>query len=357
MESFVLQISGRKQWSIYDAITPCARAHLKFKPTAEQQRNKRTVRLVQGDVLYFPAGVLHEATTEQKEKGGDGASASMHVTLGIEVDYAFTRAGFLHRALEAFFAAQTARAEGEATVLMASTMQEYKVSWPQFVQLYLAGLAADARHFRMRATLPVLACPASLCITPSRLRALVLSLTPPLMSRPDLRLARSFFRALNAGEDPTGRRPAPLREPLATRYFPDLVESARSQLVAAAAAPVAAKGQDAALDEAAKTEESVWRSNGRQLRETLGAFVSWLGEGEHIGEVYKEFQSAAAAELRRWQEEVDGVLKDEEKRRGKEGPEWSKGTTAADSAAAVVAAAPAATVPAGQSGSSARNEL
>jgi hypothetical protein len=100
MDVMVLQVEGTKTWTLYEA-TPhrgewelrWPRVDQKFKPAGAflDTLAKREVRMGPGDVLFLPAGVMHEAKCTDDD--------SMHISLGIEVDEEFTWGGLLHFAI------------------------------------------------------------------------------------------------------------------------------------------------------------------------------------------------------------------------------------------------------------------
>ncbi len=73
----ILQLHGRKRWTLYDAPVPlptrgekvCAAAIAAAKPQLE-------LELAAGDLLYLPRGMVHVAAT--------GDSSSIHVSLGLQ---------------------------------------------------------------------------------------------------------------------------------------------------------------------------------------------------------------------------------------------------------------------------------
>jgi len=77
-EVFVLQISGRKHWKIYDPILDLPHQSQPFRPAMlKPSAPVRELELKPGDLLYVPRGVVH--TTASLDE------ASAHVTLGISV--------------------------------------------------------------------------------------------------------------------------------------------------------------------------------------------------------------------------------------------------------------------------------
>jgi len=77
-EVFVLQIAGRKRWSLYAPVIDLPYRTQPFTPQAYSvQAPIATLDLQAGDLLYLPRGVLHSTTTSD--------SFSAHVTIGITV--------------------------------------------------------------------------------------------------------------------------------------------------------------------------------------------------------------------------------------------------------------------------------
>jgi hypothetical protein len=121
-ESFVLQLAGRKRWTIYSPpLVRLPRADMKFKPRRRSlaQLQRSDLLLTEGSTLYFPSGFVHEATTTaappvtdspphsddpSATAAADAASEplplSVHLTLGVEIDPLFTSQGLLHVFLE-----------------------------------------------------------------------------------------------------------------------------------------------------------------------------------------------------------------------------------------------------------------
>jgi ribosomal protein L16 Arg81 hydroxylase len=77
-EVFVLQIAGRKRWSLYAPVIDLPYRTQPFTPRAYSgEAPMATLDLEAGDLLYLPRGVLHSTTTAD--------SFSAHVTIGISV--------------------------------------------------------------------------------------------------------------------------------------------------------------------------------------------------------------------------------------------------------------------------------
>jgi len=89
-EVFVLQIAGKKLWSIYTPVIELPHRSQAFTPQAYAgQAPIAELELEAGDLLYLPRGFLHSTTTS--------ASYSAHVTIGITV---YTRADLLMEFLQ-----------------------------------------------------------------------------------------------------------------------------------------------------------------------------------------------------------------------------------------------------------------
>jgi ribosomal protein L16 Arg81 hydroxylase len=77
-EVFVLQIAGKKRWSIYSPVIALPHRSQLFTPNAYGGQSPLVeVELHAGDLLYLPRGFLHSTTTSD--------SFSAHVTVGITV--------------------------------------------------------------------------------------------------------------------------------------------------------------------------------------------------------------------------------------------------------------------------------
>ncbi|KAL9255373.1 hypothetical protein AKJ16_DCAP10435 [Drosera capensis] len=61
---------------------------------------RRHIVLREGDILYVPRGIAHEASTSAVGNGLDGAADfSLHLTLSVEIEPPFEWEGFAHIAL------------------------------------------------------------------------------------------------------------------------------------------------------------------------------------------------------------------------------------------------------------------
>ena len=81
MDIVVLQLIGSKQWKLYPPLYPLPREGLKSKPAPQQVASlprPLELTLEEGEALYLPRGVLHEAATPRD------AVQSMRVALDAE---------------------------------------------------------------------------------------------------------------------------------------------------------------------------------------------------------------------------------------------------------------------------------
>ncbi|KAM0985767.1 hypothetical protein ACFX13_013230 [Malus domestica] len=101
---FICQLVGTKKWRLYPQSNvhlprlydPLDRLHASEVQSSPAECKQFLLR--EGDILYIPRGVLHEACTENVSfDGSDGNS--LHLTLGIEVEPPFEWEGFVHVAL------------------------------------------------------------------------------------------------------------------------------------------------------------------------------------------------------------------------------------------------------------------
>jgi Cupin superfamily protein len=72
-DNYILQISGEKDWKIYEPKVVLPLNRQLHSVSGENFGDAVELRLRPGDLLYVPRGVIHEATT--------GAETSMHLTL------------------------------------------------------------------------------------------------------------------------------------------------------------------------------------------------------------------------------------------------------------------------------------
>jgi len=74
---FILQVSGKKEWSLYDSPIPLPLEDQVFSMTATKPNKRRLKKylLKQGEILYIPRGVIHEAKAQ--------TNISCHLTISI----------------------------------------------------------------------------------------------------------------------------------------------------------------------------------------------------------------------------------------------------------------------------------
>ena len=78
MESYIVQISGVKTWTLAQGGVPLSRSDLIYKPKNSQiGETIATIDMRPGDVMYLPSGVVHQAHTSGTE--------SVHLTIAVEV--------------------------------------------------------------------------------------------------------------------------------------------------------------------------------------------------------------------------------------------------------------------------------
>lgn len=74
---FVMQISGRKRWRLYERPVDKPYRGEKFKTSEHRPGHpKEDFLLEAGDVIYVPRGLMHDASSE-------GNSPSLHITIGL----------------------------------------------------------------------------------------------------------------------------------------------------------------------------------------------------------------------------------------------------------------------------------
>jgi hypothetical protein len=75
---FVLQVSGRKRWLVYEPALELPLKHQRYGPELGEPHDPvLDVALAPGDTLYLPRGWLHEALTSDED--------SLHLTVGVNV--------------------------------------------------------------------------------------------------------------------------------------------------------------------------------------------------------------------------------------------------------------------------------
>jgi hypothetical protein len=77
-EVFVLQVSGRKRWQVWEPALELPLKHQRYTPAlGEPEELVLDVELGPGDTLYLPRGWLHQALTSDED--------SLHITVGVNV--------------------------------------------------------------------------------------------------------------------------------------------------------------------------------------------------------------------------------------------------------------------------------
>ncbi|KAL9254663.1 Ribosomal oxygenase 2-like protein [Drosera capensis] len=98
---FICQLLGTKQWTVSPnpvVQLPCLYQHLQ-NPSGSTVEGRHIV-LREGDILYLPRGIAHEASTSTGGNGLYGAADfSLHLTLSVEIEPPFEWEGFAHIAL------------------------------------------------------------------------------------------------------------------------------------------------------------------------------------------------------------------------------------------------------------------
>ena len=74
---FVLQISGRKRWLVYEPALELPLKHQRYSASGRPGEPVFDTTLAPGDTLYLPRGWLHEAVTSDED--------SLHLTIGVNV--------------------------------------------------------------------------------------------------------------------------------------------------------------------------------------------------------------------------------------------------------------------------------
>lgn len=95
MDAFMVQLSGRKEWTVCDVPSWMAPRQLPEKILENFNVSCSNVTLQGGDVMYLPFGTLHRANTD--------SDFSMHLTVNLERQFYVWQALFLamiHKALQ-----------------------------------------------------------------------------------------------------------------------------------------------------------------------------------------------------------------------------------------------------------------
>lgn len=102
MDGFVVQIHGAKRWKVYDTLVMQPRPDMRFKPSksdvAALGEPLAELLLEAGDVLYVPAGFVHQAVNTPDE---NVTTPSLHLTFGMEVGTHYSWEVLLHHIVDA----------------------------------------------------------------------------------------------------------------------------------------------------------------------------------------------------------------------------------------------------------------
>ncbi|KAL9663146.1 hypothetical protein QQ045_027985 [Rhodiola kirilowii] len=142
---FVCQLIGEKQWTI--AEQPTLRLPRLYEPLqsdccshVENVSKEMNCLLKEGDVLYIPRGLAHEACT--MTRGGEldaNNGFSLHLTFGIEVEPPFEWEGFAHVALHCWSHNQDSAVDPLSLHLLHFAIRHISHSNPDFRKACLAG--------------------------------------------------------------------------------------------------------------------------------------------------------------------------------------------------------------------------
>ncbi|GAB2224905.1 hypothetical protein Drorol1_Dr00005684 [Drosera rotundifolia] len=98
---FICQLLGTKQWMVSpNPVVQLPRLYEHLQNPSGSTAERRHIVLREGDILYIPRGIAHEASTSMGGNGLDGAADfSLHLTLSVEIEPPFEWEGFAHIAL------------------------------------------------------------------------------------------------------------------------------------------------------------------------------------------------------------------------------------------------------------------
>lgn len=103
MDGLILQLHGSKAWRLFSPkLVVHPRPDLVFSPLDAEGRvvselRPETVELHEGDLLYIPRGVVHDAASNNK------SAPSLHLTVGVEVATHFSLQALLHHVIREHF--------------------------------------------------------------------------------------------------------------------------------------------------------------------------------------------------------------------------------------------------------------
>ncbi|GAB2267389.1 hypothetical protein Dimus_002374 [Dionaea muscipula] len=88
---FVCQLRGTKQWTVFhEPVVQLPRLYQHMEHSTGSLTKSKQITLTEGDVLYIPRGVLHEASTSVFRDSPDrAADFSLHITLSVEIERSF----------------------------------------------------------------------------------------------------------------------------------------------------------------------------------------------------------------------------------------------------------------------------
>ncbi|KAL2930155.1 Bifunctional lysine-specific demethylase and histidyl-hydroxylase NO66 [Bienertia sinuspersici] len=98
---FVCQLYGAKQWTVYpQPIVKLPRLYECRDIPQDLLVDRKRILLREGDVLYLPRGIAHEAcTVTDLGTSNEDCESSVHLTLAVDVEPPFEWEGFAHVAL------------------------------------------------------------------------------------------------------------------------------------------------------------------------------------------------------------------------------------------------------------------
>uniref|UniRef100_A0A7N0R8Z8 Bifunctional lysine-specific demethylase and histidyl-hydroxylase n=1 Tax=Kalanchoe fedtschenkoi TaxID=63787 RepID=A0A7N0R8Z8_KALFE len=141
---FVFQLIGEKQWTVSEQ--PTVKLPRLYEPLlsvrcsdVESDAKGRNCLLMEGDVLYIPRGLAHEAYTTTLSGELDASNGlSLHLTIGIEVEPPFEWEGFAHVALHCWQHNQDVSVDAQSLRLLHFAIRHIGHSNPDFRKACLA---------------------------------------------------------------------------------------------------------------------------------------------------------------------------------------------------------------------------
>jgi hypothetical protein len=143
MQSIIVQLRGAKRWSIHSNASisrqPLYGDSVKIAQSSiNNHSNDLTLDLWPSSVFYIPSGLVHQAHALPLHD-------SLHLTIGIEIDAAFTVSGFLHFAVHSL--------PTEPTKLDSICVPGMSWTWRQVIHLALHALAILPESIEFRRTM------------------------------------------------------------------------------------------------------------------------------------------------------------------------------------------------------------